>query len=90
MAEYGVTEQDFEGISSSLRNTKGVQIAIFLNGLEEGGYKASLRSNGANVAELAACYGGGGHVRAAGATIKDGTIEEIIESLVMNSEKVLL
>ncbi len=88
MKKYGVTHQDFEGISSSLRNTEGVKVAAFLNEMEDGSFKISLRSNGANVAEIAALYGGGGHVRAAGASAF-GRIEDIVENLVKNTEKVL-
>nr|MCR5785315.1 bifunctional oligoribonuclease/PAP phosphatase NrnA [Eubacterium sp.] len=88
MKEYGVNHQDFEGISSQLRNTAGVKVAAFLSENDDGSFKISLRSNGANVAAIAENYGGGGHMRAAGATA-EGRIEDIIEELIKNTEKVI-
>ena len=44
-------------------------------------YKVSLRSNGkVDVAKVAAFFGGGGHVRAAGATMQ-GTFHDIANNL---------
>ena len=46
-----------------------------------GGYKLSLRSNGkVNVSKIAVAFGGGGHVMAAGADMKESP-EEIIRLL---------
>ena len=81
MEEYGVLPKDLDGIISQLRITKGVECAIFLyqTGNEE--YKVSMRSNSyVNVAEIAASFGGGGHIRAAGCTMR-GKPQEIIGRL---------
>ena len=61
---------DAEGIIDSLRDVETVVVACFLR--EEGAseVKLSLRSKGkVDCAALAKAYGGGGHVRAAGATL---------------------
>lgn len=81
MEQYQVLPKHLDGIVSQLRVTKGVELAIFLYENEDGSWKASMRSNGAvDVAAIAMEHQGGGHVRAAGATI-EGTPEEIIETL---------
>lgn len=81
MKEYNAKSSDLEGIVNQLRNTKGVDCAIFMYELEEGGYKISMRSNEkVNVSAIAKNFGGGGHVKAAGVTM-DGTVEEIVSKL---------
>lgn len=77
MKEFGVLPKHLDGIVNQLRVTKDVEVALFLYENEDGGFKASLRSNGkVNVAEIAMKFGGGGHVMAAGLTMA-GTPEDI-------------
>ena len=81
MKEYNAKSSDLEGIVNQLRNTKGVDCAIFMYEVEEGEYKVSLRSNdNVNVSEIAKSFGGGGHVKAAGVTM-NGTDKEIVSKL---------
>ena len=81
MDRYQVMPRHLEGIVSQMRNTKGVEAAVFLYENEEGSWKLSLRSNGkVNVAEIAVRHGGGGHVRAAGATM-EGEAQEVIQAV---------
>ncbi|MGN1314747.1 MAG: bifunctional oligoribonuclease/PAP phosphatase NrnA [Lachnospiraceae bacterium] len=81
MQEYGVGTKDLDGIISQLRITKGIECALFLYQSGDRQYKVSMRSNHyVNVAEIAALFGGGGHIRAAGCTM-EGEAEEIIERL---------
>lgn len=78
---YRAEPYDLDGIVSQLRNTKGVECAIFMYELKSLEYKVSLRSNGAvDVAKIAAFFGGGGHVRAAGVTMQ-GTFHDIVNNL---------
>lgn len=89
MKFYGVTGKDLGGIVSQLRNTKGVEVAIFLyeTGVQE--YKVSMRSSGTvNVAKIASYFGGGGHVLAAGCTMQ-GSVYDVINSLTYDIEKQL-
>lgn len=81
MDAFGAKKSDFEGIVNQLKNTKGIDCAIFMYEMEDGMYKVSMRSNeNVNVSEIASCFGGGGHVRAAGVTM-NGSVEEIIAQL---------
>ena len=41
---YGVTPTDLDGISALLRNTEGVEVAIFLYEANTQEYKVSMRS----------------------------------------------
>lgn len=81
MEFYNVVPSDLDGIVAQLRQTQGVEVAIFLYELDSNEYKVSLRSNGiVDVSEIAQSFGGGGHVRAAGITMK-GTPDEIIHAI---------
>lgn len=81
MIAYGLKPVDLDGIVSQLRQTKGVETAIFLHELKEGQYKISMRSKSrVDVSVIASAFGGGGHVRAAGCTM-EGTEKEIVEKL---------
>lgn len=89
MEEYGVKPSDMEGIVSQLRNTQGVEAAIFLYELAEDEYKISLRASGdVNVSKVAECFGGGGHVKAAGAS-GTGKAMDIINALAAEIRKQL-
>ncbi len=81
LQEFGVKQNQLDGIVNQLRNTKGVDCAIFLYELESGEYKISLRANEKiNVSVISQKFGGGGHVRAAGCTL-DGEPDDIIEKI---------
>lgn len=72
---------DLEGIVSQLRQTKGVEVAIFLHELSPQKFKVSLRSKKiVDVSEVARYFGGGGHVRAAGVTM-EGTSYDVINNI---------
>ena len=60
MEFYQVTSEDLEGIVSQLRNTKGVEAAIFLYESGNQEYRVSMRSNGnVDVCTVASYFGGG-------------------------------
>ena len=78
---YGVTPADLDGISAHLRNTVGVEVSIFLYESAPQEFKVSMRSRKlVDVQEVAAFFGGGGHVRAAGCTIQ-GSMHDVINNL---------
>lgn len=82
MERYQANTKDLDGIVSQLRNTKGVECALFLYEMKEKEYKASLRASGdVDMAKVASCFGGGGHVKAAGVTMQ-GDAQEIIDKLI--------
>jgi phosphoesterase RecJ-like protein len=65
--ETGTGSEDTENFSNFPRMIGSIRVAILLRELEQGGWKASLRSKGsANVARIAERFGGGGHKNAAG------------------------
>lgn len=81
MDKFSVLPKHLDGIVNQLRVTKDVKIALFLYENEDKTFKGSLRVNGDyNVAEIAACFGGGGHVKAAGFTI-DGPIDTAMDRI---------
>lgn len=81
MERFEVTPADLDGIINQLRITKGVEVAVFLYESGDNEYKVSLRSKRkVDLSEIALKFGGGGHERAAGATMK-GTPEEIFAKL---------
>lgn len=89
MAFYNASPHDLDGIVSQLRNTKGVECAIFMYQTDTLEYKVSLRSNGMlDVAKVASYFGGGGHVKAAGVTMQ-GTFHDIVNNLSAQIEKQL-
>lgn len=66
---------------SQLRVTKGVKVAIFMYETEFCEYKISLRSDSdVDVSKIAAYFGGGGHQKAAGLTMK-GSEYDVINNL---------
>ena len=81
MEFYGVDGKDLDGIIDQLRLTEGVEVAIFIyeTGAQE--FKVSMRSRYlVDVSRIAAFFGGGGHVRAAGCTMS-GSIHDVINNL---------
>lgn len=86
MKFYGVVPKDLEGIVSQLRLTEGVEVAIFMYELENGEYKVSLRSGDViDVSRVAATFGGGGHKKAAGLTMK-GSHYDVINNIAKEIE----
>lgn len=84
---YGVAASDLDGIVDQLRITEGVEVAIFLHEMENHVYKVSMRSNDiVNVSKIAAYFGGGGHVRAAGCTMS-GSVHDVINNLSAHIEQ---
>ena len=94
MEFFQAATSDLEGIVSQLRQTKGCEVALFLHEISFHTFKVSLRSKGTvDVSKIAQYFGGGGHVRAAGCTLK-GTSHDVINNvssqilLQLNQEKV--
>lgn len=78
----GIAEHELEGLSSIPRRIEGVVVGITLRERPEGGFKASVRSDGEfNAAKLCAMFGGGGHAGAAGCSL-DGSLEEVKSKMV--------
>lgn len=82
LKENNSTVKSTDGIVDQLRVVSGVECAILL--YETGNpseYKVSLRTNtDLDLSRIAAAFGGGGHVKAAGCTVT-GAVDEIISGL---------
>ncbi len=87
MEFYNVLPKHLDGIVNQLKNTRGVEVAIFMYELGTQRYKVSMRSGGkVNVATVAIMFGGGGHERAAGVEM-NGTYYDVINALSREIEK---
>ncbi len=86
MKEFGATGADCESIVDFAREIEETLVAVFFRELPAG-VKISFRSKGRlDVGSIAAMYGGGGHVNAAGCcangdleTVKKAVLEKLME-----------
>lgn len=86
---YGARTSDLDGIVNQLRNIKGVECAVFMYETGDQEYKVSLRSTEkVDVSLIASGFGGGGHKRAAGCTMK-GRFHDCINNLTLHIDKQL-
>lgn len=70
MGRHGATADDLDGIAEFARSIRGVHMAALFRLLASGRVKVSFRSMGrVDVAAFAREFGGGGHARAAGASV---------------------
>ena len=87
--EVNAEPGDHEGLVELGRDIEDVEVSIFVREKEENTYRISLRSgNYVNVSDVCLVFGGGGHQRAAGATIQ-GTLEEVKERILKEVKKAL-
>jgi len=85
----GAIKEDTDTIVNSVRAIASVEVACLLREEDEG-IKISLRSkNYVDVSKIAIKYGGGGHIRAAGATINEFDFEKVKKMLKEDLKKVL-
>ena len=81
MTRHQAHVHDLSGIINRLKSVRGVDCAVFMYEIEKDLYKVSLRtSDKLDATKIACVFGGGGHVRAAGCTIK-GSAEAVMELL---------
>ncbi len=89
MEQYGITKNDLDAVIASIRNVEGVEVALFIYPLGDNHFKGSLRSRKyVDVSEIAQKFGGGGHVRAAGFDV-EGSLEDSINMILKEIEKVI-
>jgi phosphoesterase RecJ-like protein len=73
--------EDFDGLIEHARSIEGTEVALLFRETDDGKTKISFRSNGhADVNRLARMFGGGGHVKAAGALV-DGPADKAAASV---------
>lgn len=78
--ECSISSNDTEGIIDYAISINGVEIGISMCAEKENEYKVSFRSRTRHVNEIAAVFGGGGHIYAAGCRIC-GKTEDVIDKL---------
>lgn len=78
----GLSDGDFETAVDIVRSLAGTQVAFTVRENDAGEYKVSLRSVSRDVAAVAARFGGGGHIRAAGCAV-------VADSAAQAAEKIL-
>jgi phosphoesterase RecJ-like protein len=89
MERCGVTRPELGVVVSMLKYTKGVEAAVFVYPAGDHEFKVSLRSSSDfDVSAVAASFGGGGHVKAAGCTIA-GTEKSVMETVVKRISEML-
>jgi phosphoesterase RecJ-like protein len=72
MERLGATSDDLDGIIEHARSIDGTEVAILMRETAEGATKVSLRSAGeVDVNAIARTFGGGGHIKAAGALVPE-------------------
>ena len=77
LARHCATADDLDGIVEYPRSIAGVRLALLFRQLANGRIKVSYRSLGnVDTAELAQEFGGGGHRKAAGASVQ-GSLAEV-------------
>lgn len=81
-SKYISDKKKMDGIIDNLRNIDGVEIALFMYETAKDEHKVSLRSINADVSAIATALGGGGHMRAAGATVH-GKADELLENTIL-------
>ncbi len=81
LSGIGATDEDTSNLSGVLRAIKGVEAGVLLRE-KDGQIKLSMRTNSfLDAAAICKALGGGGHARAAGATM-DGTLFEWKEKMI--------
>jgi phosphoesterase RecJ-like protein len=90
LEEAGATKQDLDGMINYGRSIDTVEIAAMFRIEPSGDIKVSFRSKGrADVGELAARFGGGGHRNAAGCTLHEMELAEARRAIMKEVEKFL-
>ncbi|MDR1209509.1 MAG: DHH family phosphoesterase [Clostridiales bacterium] len=84
MAERGALYADLDGIPEYMLSIRGAEVSFLLSERPNYTYKLSLRSKAVDVCAVAAGFGGGGHILAAGAVIggaKEPPAERVLEAV---------
>ena len=88
----GAKPEDVSGLVEQVARSAGMRVAILFNEEVPGQVKVSIRTSveppGVDAAALAARFGGGGHVRAAGAIVR-GSLDDVKRRLLEASRAAL-
>jgi phosphoesterase RecJ-like protein len=85
LEEFGATYEDLEDVVGALRAVDRCEVSALLKEAPDGTFRVSMRSRGRiNVMAAAKKLGGGGHFRAAGATInasQDQALSDVLAAI---------
>ncbi|WOE72932.1 bifunctional oligoribonuclease/PAP phosphatase NrnA [Hydrogenimonas thermophila] len=80
--QSGATVNDTDDLVNYARSLATVEVGFLIREESDGSLKVSLRSkNYVNVSKIAESFGGGGHVRAAGYTVRNITKDNLVNCL---------
>ena len=83
-SKYKISQDDISDIVNTIRQIQGVLVAVSVkqSDSDECRFSVSSRANAdIDVSELCARLGGGGHTRAAGATIENSSESDVLENV---------
>jgi len=90
LREAGAVMAESEGIIDTLNSIAGLELAIMFKEVQSDLTKISVRSRGAvDAAAMCAIFGGGGHIRAAGAEI-DKSMDETVKIVLATAKEAIL
>ena len=87
--KLGIAIEYFDSAIDVVRTLYGARVALFVRELDDGSFRASLRSTGPDVASVASLFNGGGHIRAAGCSPTGDSIEAATEAVINEIGKIL-
>ncbi len=88
--EEGIDEKSTDGITTLPGSVEGVEVGVYIRQRGENEFKVSLRSNTSfDVAKTAVRFGGGGHVKASGFTLRT-SLDDAKKQVVREIEKDLI
>ncbi|MDD2457012.1 MAG: bifunctional oligoribonuclease/PAP phosphatase NrnA [Eubacteriales bacterium] len=83
MQQFSATDTDLDGFVSELRSVSGVEVAFMFRELSDGAIRINIRSNESfHASDFARPFGGGGHAKAAGMTIRHQSLDEVVDLVV--------
>jgi phosphoesterase RecJ-like protein len=89
LERHGVESDELDGVVEFARSISGVRLAMLFREIAGGRVKVSFRSVGAvDAMELARRFGGGGHRKAAGASLV-GTLADVQEQVLAEARRIL-
>lgn len=83
----GAPDDELSNLASEIRAAEGAQVVFLLVEDRDASIRVSIRSNSCfDSAAFASRYGGGGHVKAAGMTIRDMSLDQALSDLAREAE----
>jgi phosphoesterase RecJ-like protein len=90
LREAGAVMAESEGIIDTLNSIAGLELAILFKEVQNDLTKISVRSRGGvDAAAMCAIFGGGGHIRAAGAEIEK-SMEEVVKLVLATAKEAIV